>query len=348
MSEAAKRKLASIQVIKAIDAIPGADRIEVATILGWKVVVKKGEFKVGDLCVYFEIDSLLPNVTWSKFLDKNNDGKPIRLKTIKLQKQISQGLALPIKEFPNNLLPAVIGGDVTEELKVEKWEPYIPDELRGTVVGAFPRFLKITDEFRIQNYPEVLEEFNGKDVVVTLKLDGTSLTVFNHNQHFGVCSRNWELAEEPNNAYWKAVLKNDLKAKLLRDSCNLGVQAELCGGSIQDNRMGFKEVDMHVFNFFDIGTGRYLNHAEMVDCAIAFGLKTVPVVYIGPWKWNSVEDLLAFAAEQNYPNHTAQQDSPAEGIVIRPLVEAYSEVLGGRLSIKAISNRFLLKYKNAT
>jgi RNA ligase (TIGR02306 family) len=54
------RKLASIRVIDSIDPIVGADAIEVATVGGWKIVVKKGEFAVGDLAVYLEIDSWVP------------------------------------------------------------------------------------------------------------------------------------------------------------------------------------------------------------------------------------------------------------------------------------------------
>lgn len=91
------RKLVSIQVIKSISPIPDADAIEVAEVLGYKVVVKKGEFKIGDKCVFFEVDSILPVTPWSEFLkDKNAPDKPIRLKTVKLRKQVSQGLALPL------------------------------------------------------------------------------------------------------------------------------------------------------------------------------------------------------------------------------------------------------------
>ncbi|WP_337564108.1 hypothetical protein [Megasphaera sp.] len=55
------RKLASIQKIISLTPIPNADRIELARVLGWKCVVKKGEFKVGDKCVYIEIDSIPPS-----------------------------------------------------------------------------------------------------------------------------------------------------------------------------------------------------------------------------------------------------------------------------------------------
>lgn len=62
------RKLASIQMIKSLEAIEGADAIEKATVLGWQLVVKKGDFMAGDLCVYCEIDSLMPERPEFEFL----------------------------------------------------------------------------------------------------------------------------------------------------------------------------------------------------------------------------------------------------------------------------------------
>lgn len=92
-----KRKLASVQVITDISPIKGADRIEVAQVLGWQVVIKTGEFKVGDKVIFIEVDSVLPDKPWSEFLkDKNNPDKPIRLRTVKLRKQISQGLIVSV------------------------------------------------------------------------------------------------------------------------------------------------------------------------------------------------------------------------------------------------------------
>lgn len=356
MTEQAKRKLASIQVIKALVPIPDADRIEVAEVLGWKVVVKKGEFKVGDKCVYFEIDSLLPNCEWSKFLDKKGDGKAIRLKTVHFRKQISQGLALPVSVIPDlgGYLDFVgrethsfdvEGLDVTDFLKVEKWEPYIPAELVGVKKGAFPHFLRRTDELRIQAYPDVIKEFTGKDVVATLKMDGTSATYFVKGGEFGVCSRNMELQENDTNTYWKMARELDLRNKMLSKGWNFSIQGEICGPGIQGNRMGFKENKLLVYNVWDIDKQAYIDDPMLPMIVHGLGLELVPTVYVGPWKWDSVENLLAFADGLNYPNHTTANDSPAEGVVIRPCMEAYSEVLGGRLSIKAISNRFLMKYE---
>ncbi len=97
-----KRAMASIRTIDSIDSILDADAIEVATVGGWKVVVKKGEFKAGDLAVYCEIDSWIPN-TVAPFLTKAghfpkvyNGVEGEKLRTIRLRRQISQGLLLPI------------------------------------------------------------------------------------------------------------------------------------------------------------------------------------------------------------------------------------------------------------
>src|SRR6185436_4978944 len=145
-----ERKLASIQKVLEVNPIPNADAIEVLTVLGWKVVAKKGEFKVGDLVVYFEVDSILKESPEIEFLRKSN----FRIKTIKLRGQVSQGLCLPLSilfglvELPHD--PFAEGDDVTELLEVEKYEVYVPAQLAGERKGNFPDFLSKTDEMRIQ------------------------------------------------------------------------------------------------------------------------------------------------------------------------------------------------------
>ena len=110
------RKLASIQKIRDIQPIPKADRIELATVLGWKVVVKKGEFQIGDLCVYCEIDSVFPEMEKYEFL--RND--QFRIRTKKLRGQISQGICFPLNSLPNGNYQE--GSDVTELMNVKKHE----------------------------------------------------------------------------------------------------------------------------------------------------------------------------------------------------------------------------------
>lgn len=189
------RKLASIQRISAIHPIPGADAIEAADVLGWTVVVKKGQFSVGDLVVYFEVDSWLDasNPVYASFEERfTNWGtkRGMRLKTIKLRKQLSQGLILDISDFAD-LSPSIRGSavaegdDVTEALKVEKWEPLeVKQSEKGGPSQAnrtrpFPWFIRKTDQERVQNRIALLPNIpDDEEFEATIKLDGSSMTVY--------------------------------------------------------------------------------------------------------------------------------------------------------------------------
>lgn len=132
------RKLASIQKIISLTPIPNADRIELARVLGWKCVVKKGEFKVGDKCVYIEIDSIPPSDNPVFDFLKHSNGKMDRVKTIKLRGQISQGLAMPVNLF-DGLEKYDVGDDVTKVLGITKWEP---DERNKVSLSQSPLYMR--------------------------------------------------------------------------------------------------------------------------------------------------------------------------------------------------------------
>lgn len=182
------RKLVTVRRIDALDPIEGRDLIEVATIEGWKVVVKKGEFRVGDPCVYFEIDSFLPdgNEAWQFLVDKSprtfEGKKGHKLRTVKLGGQISQGLVLPVAALPTVLtaimdrpLSEVRQLDMSELLGVVKYEAPLPAELAGQVEGAFPSFIPRTDEERVQNLKA--EIFGYDDAVTPFSVDNLSSDV---------------------------------------------------------------------------------------------------------------------------------------------------------------------------
>lgn len=336
------RKLASIQLIKELTPISGADAILCAKVLGWECVVKKNEFSVNDKCVYFEIDSMLPIASWNDHLRKE-EGKRLRVKTIRLRGQLSQGLALPLSILPDGEYE--VGQDVTALVGVEKYEPVVPAHLSGMVKGNFPAFLHKTDEVRLQSEPNVLQEAMDKKLVLvgTLKMDGTSFTAYRRDSDFGVCSRNLDLKETEGNAHWKMARKLKLEEILRSEDSNLCIQGEMVGPGIQANRLGLKEVELYLFNLFNIDTGKYFSYSELREFCLKHNLKIVPLtghLDFSGWGTATVSRLLELASELDYDNGT-----PAEGIVWRPLFETYSEVLKGRMSFKTISNRFLEKYK---
>ena len=173
------RKLVTIRTIDAINPIEGADAIEVATIGGWNVVIKKGEFAPGDKCVYFEIDSFLPtgNPAWQFLVDKQ--GRTFegvvghRLRTVKLRGQISQGFIVPL-----SALPQIDGqpedADLAEVLGIKKWEQPLPAELAGQAEGLFPSFIRRTDQERCQNL--VNEIFQTEDRLLDFSLMAQTMT----------------------------------------------------------------------------------------------------------------------------------------------------------------------------
>lgn len=115
---AKERELAHIERIHDIQPIDGADNIDKAKVLGWDIIVKKQEFKEGDLCVFFEIDSKLPEREWSEFLR----AKDFKVKIYKLGKfkVWSEGLALPLNIIPELSDKNLNEGDgVTDLLRVQ-------------------------------------------------------------------------------------------------------------------------------------------------------------------------------------------------------------------------------------
>ena len=335
-----RRKMASIQVIKDISPIDGADRIEVAKILGWNVVVRKGEFCVGQPIVFFEIDSIIPKAEWSEFLKP-----PHRLRTVKLRGVISQGLVMPVTILPEGLssrlleipefLEAKMGLDVSKILKVTKYE--IPQAKQAYALGAFPYFIPKTDELRVQSYPQVLDEMRGKPYLITQKLDGSSGTFWMRNGEFGLASRNLTLEFGPDHdSVWHFVARKYNLPAVLPDG--FAVQGEVVGPSVQRNPMGLTELDLQIFNVWDINKQEYLRPADALTFCDKHGLTHVPVLEFGSFDYT--EEGLLERAKGEYPN-----GSPQEGIVVRPLENMVSAVLKGRMSFKAINNDFLLSEK---
>jgi RNA ligase (TIGR02306 family) len=346
-----ERQLASIQKIDKLEPIPGADKIEVATVLGWHLVVKKGEFQIGDRCVYMEVDSILPDRPEFEFLRPRH----MRIKTIKLRGQVSQGIAFPLSILPvGTILDGDLGDNVTEQLGIKKYEPYIPAELSGQAKGNFPEFLHKTDEIRVQSVPGVLFRHQTKPFYVTEKVDGSSMTVYLRYTpmvegfEFGVCSRNWDLKEdaeytERKNAFWKLARELDLegKLKLLWRASGHGfaLQGELLGMGVQKNKYNFHGIDFYVYNIFDIDEQRYLDFHEIELICQTLGLTMVPVVSRSYTLPNTIDEVV----EYSKGNSVLNKDVPREGVVFRPLKEERDEELG-RLSFKCINPDFLLKF----
>lgn len=343
------RKLASIQRIWNIEPIEGADRIELAHVLGWQCVVNKGQFRTMDLAVYFEVDSFLPIAPEFEFLRASSYrktdimGEGFRLRTMKFRGQISQGLLLPVSEFPVIPADAEPGTDVTELLGVRKWEIEERITTGGTMIGTLPYDIPHTDETRVQAEPELISAFAGLEYYISTKMDGSSHSVGIDENGFHVTGHNYEYKDDGNSPFYELVKSMGLQQKMETFSAEnslttFTIQGELCAPGIQKNRLKLTKPVWYVFNIREnrkrVGLKRMLEICEWLQ------LESVPIEETGtdlPAKYPTVEALLE-RADGNYP-----KGGRKEGIVIRPTEPVFCDLISAALSMKVVSNKYLLK-----
>ena len=214
------RKLASIQRIWKIEPIEGADRIELAHVLGWQCVVNKGQFQPMDIGVYFEIDSFLPVRPEFEFMRassyKKTDimGEGFRLRTMRFRGQISQGLLLPLNQFPEISDDVEVGEDVSELLKVRKWEIEERATTGGTVIGTLPYDIPHTDETRVQEEPALIQAFSGIEYYISTKMDGSSHSIGIDENGFHVTGHNYEYKDDGSSSFYEFVKARNYQEKV--------------------------------------------------------------------------------------------------------------------------------------
>jgi hypothetical protein len=364
------RKLASIQRIVSLDPIPDADKIQKATVLGWEVVVAKSEnHQVGDLVCYIEVDSIVPDRPEFEFLRE----RKFRVRTIKLRKQVSQGLIMPLTILPGDFAGYQEGSDVTNVLGIKKYDPEGDKEQKlldekaarsknklnkfllrypwyRRLFSAFmpkkaswPKFIKKTDEDRIQLFPGICEREKDTFFQVTEKLDGQSATYFlvknkkkflwfGEDYIFGVCSRNLLLPKPDNSSYWTIAKQLNIKDALLEligDNDYVVLQGEIIGEGIQGNKYKIKGYSFYAFNL--IFPTLSWSASEMK--ALNFlGIKQVPLLTQHFRLKPTIPENVEYAKGKS-----EIADTLREGVVVRNY--------GKNISFKIINPDFLLKFE---
>jgi RNA ligase (TIGR02306 family) len=333
--------VAYIGKVVEVNPIEGADRIEsVVVVCGgggkWRGTAQKGLHHIDELVEVYIQDAILPQTERFAFMEKHH----WRVSMKKFKGVPSECLIMPL-DVSYWTMASIESERVTNSglligtiiPNIEKYEKPIPPNMAGEVYGNFPTHLiPKTDEPNFQSAPQLVEALKGKRCFITVKCDGCSATFYNHNGHFGCCSRNLELKDSPNNSMWRLARAYGLIEKLPNGTA---IQAEIVGPGVLKNTMELKEVDMRVFNVYDILNRKYLDYHNFLAFTGAYELPTVPLAYpVGDFNVSTEEELRKLA-EGNYENGHLR-----EGIVIRPVIE--EEVLGERLSFKVIN----LSYKN--
>ena len=318
------RKLASIQKIKEILPHSNADRLEIVKVNHWQVIVKKGEYSVGDRVVFFEIDSFIPEREELSFIPTTtfNDVVGHRIKTAKLRGERSQGLVMPLnilKEQTDVL--GVVGEDVTEKLGVLKYEKFVFDREN---TAPFPDFLRKSEQERIQNIDPNFSTY----YFVTEKLDGESMTVWwdSQQEKVRVCSRNLELLN-PEHYMFKAI------TPAMLDFCKTfagiyAIQGEIIGPNVQGNIYGLTEREFNAYAVWDIKDQEYSPAFLALTQLGSYGVKTVPILNVN-YQIVSVDLALTFADGYSAKNPNVLR----EGVVM------WNNLTND--SFKVISNSFL-------
>ncbi len=359
------RSLAHIEKIEWIEPIANKDKIVLAGVLGWQVIIQVSDYKVGDLCVYIEVDSVLPERPEFEFLRSKN----FRIKTMKMAGVLSQGICFPISILKEGNYQ--VGDDVTEQLGITQYtgtmdteststqKPvtkhkypkflmkmewfrqlvYKQDHRKGKGKG-FPTFISKTDENRVQSVPYVLSI--KQPWIATEKIDGCScsLALKKHKTWYGkikyefiVCSRNLRLFADDDSHYWKIAKSKNIEKillSLIEDNDWVAIQGEICGPGIQKNKYQLKDFEFYAFNLiYPHGRASSLVANSILSNA---GLKFVPIIdtdYILP---DTVQEVLDYAHAKSALNKNIWR----EGCVFRSQ--------DGKQSFKAVDPLFLLKY----
>lgn len=359
-----KRSLVHIEQITSIVPIEGKDRIVLATVLGWNVIVQKSDFEVGDKVVFAEIDSVFPEKPEFEFLRS----KKFRIKTMKMGGVVSQGICFPLSILPDGEYN--IGDDVADVIGITQYEPTMDKEsdeassntkkkkypkflmryawFRKLVANnkrernGFPDFVSKTDEIRIQNCPSYLDM--DCKWIATEKIDGQSGTFtlqrikgrhfWNKDRYdFAVCSRNRRIYKEDGSSYWRVAERYNIVRvlyELIQDNEWVAIQGECIAPKVQCNKYHVTEPDLFVFNVI-YPSGR-LGPVEAKELVESQGLKFVPIIDTdASIKGMTVNECLGYATGKS-----ELYDTLREGIVFRSA--------DGKQSFKAVSPEFLLKY----
>jgi len=357
------RQLATIQKIISIRPIEGADKIEVAQVLGWEVVVKKGEFNVGDLVCYMETDSIVPQIPMFEFLEE----RKYRVRIIKLRGQISQGLIIPIQSLRDSGFKIVAkeGVDITDILGIKKYDPQLVEEQTAFNTNhkksklfkfffkfkvfrtiyfkffedkekGFPSFIRKTDETRIQSIPSIIWNNQNRVFYLTEKLDGMSSSFWFNKGKFGFASRNINLSNSKDNAYFNIAKKYNidfiLKEYSKKHKMNIAIQGEIIGPKIQGNPYELKENEFYIFNVFNIDKNEYFQYNEIIRFIDETGLKLVPIIDTKKFIFSDVNSVV----KESYGKSVLNTLKDREGLVFRSIDLPFT-------SFKVINPEFLLK-----
>ena len=354
--------------ISNIISIPGADRVELAQVDGmtYQFVVQKDQFSIGTPCVYFPIDSILPQALIDHFgIAKFLSGKEHnRIKTTKFLKQISQGYVSSVESvmkylniIPNQERPAAYSVDKGETLEDVLRDTNDYTEILGVIKYEAPAVLqknaklipldmKPYDIEGISRYQSVVDYLMDKNVVISEKCEGMNLHMtLKHDGSVKYGQRNFYiLSNDPEQPHSFEVISNErllpLAKKLQSEkfpNSDVRIRAEFLGESSQGNYYNLKGHRPIVFEI-DVND-KPIDAIDLLDLVKEYNIDFVPILHVGKLS----EFLNGKTVQEASHGKSKLVDKLREGLVIRPYHEEHSPDLDSRLIIKHRSEEYLAK-----
>ncbi|OQD54385.1 RNA ligase (ATP) [Streptomyces phaeoluteigriseus] len=332
---------------------PNADALELAQVGLYRAVVAKGAYRTGEAAVYIPEQSVLPAglIEELGLTGRLAGGNADRVKAVRLRGELSQGIVCRPKALADVDLARAVqeGTDFAERLGIVKWVPPIPPTMNGEVESA-PDLLPWVDIENIQRYPDIFTA--GEPVVLTEKLHGSACLVtyvadegrlYVSSKGFG--AKSLALKEDPRNLYWRAVRGHGVAEAAARLAERLGARrvgifGEVYGAGVQDLTYGADgRRDSLGYAVFDV-SAEIGGAVRWLDAGSVLGeeLPLVPRVFEGPYDSARVLELAG-----GRETVSGRGLHLREGVVIRPAVERYSPVTGGRAVAKAVSAAYLTR-----
>ena len=325
------RDLASICTIDKVWPLEGKDRVQGASMIenGYEAMVSK-DIQPGQLVAFIQEGACLPvceNWEWlrKRCYKENLNGKEgFLIKPQKFKELKSWGLIVPIHELgleEKVFSKFKVGQDITELLRIWKYEPEEDASPKTSSKKAYPKFIKFclsvwflrwigriwqskhqnisggfpsviskSDETSLQNMKSVLEKYPDSEIHISAKMEGQSFTVvpvFKGKKFVTAypCTRNSGLPREDNSIFWDMMRKYDIinKMKKLWNDNGIAVilQGEQVGPTIQNNIYDFTENKWYVYTVKDFFTKKQLNYSDVATVASKLGIPPVPFVRVG-------------------------------------------------------------------
>ena len=354
--------------IEKIEKHPNADNLSICYVLGdYPVIIKTGQYNVGDLVGYVLIDSIVPDTEQFYFLcpqayEKYEEDSEIKtrplgpkypvgsvpeknriIKAKKIRSIYSMGLLVDCPEGMNE------GDSIVDYFGLKKWVEEVDDDVvfanakhknKGANAAKPPTGWNIL-YYDVEGIRKYLNCFLPNEEIVLLeKINGSNSGFCFDGNKLWVKSRNYYKRTDEADLWWDAALRYDLENRLSKFPMmvfygeltgtvkRFRYDAEIINGSLQTK--------LYFFDIYDVSKSRYLDYEDSISIIKEVGLNPVPEIYKGPWLGKDVMYPLAEGKTLTGGNNIR------EGWVMKPLKERFESRLGGRWQGKLISEAYTL------